>query len=104
MGIDPAAAGVSFDRDDGSDHARIPEPVTHLVFSDGLATVSVFVQTQIIRSAPNDVRAGMAQVGSSSAFTSVQSGRKFVAVGETPPATVRFIVDSLRHLSAPAGP
>jgi sigma-E factor negative regulatory protein RseB len=78
----------------------IVEPVTHLVFSDGIATVSVFIQTQTIRSAPNQMRAGMAQVGSSSAFTSVQSGHKFVALGEVPPATVRFIIDSLLHQSA----
>ena len=62
----------------------VAEPVTHLVYSDGVATVSVFVQTQIIRTGPNQVRAGVAQVGSSSAFTSVQSGHKFVALGEVP--------------------
>ncbi len=77
----------------------VPEPVTHLVFTDGIATVSVFIQTQTIRSSPNQVRAGMAQVGSSSAFTSVQSGHKFVALGEVPPATVRFIMESLLHQS-----
>jgi sigma-E factor negative regulatory protein RseB len=78
----------------------VTEPVTHLVFTDGIATVSVFIQTQIIRGSPNQVRAGMAQVGSSSAFTSVQSGHKFVALGEVPPATVRFIIDGLLHQSA----
>jgi sigma-E factor negative regulatory protein RseB len=78
----------------------VTEPVTHLVFTDGIATVSVFIQTQTIHSSPNQVRAGMAQVGSSSAFTSVQSGHKFVALGEVPPATVRFIIDALLHQSA----
>jgi sigma-E factor negative regulatory protein RseB len=78
----------------------VAEPVTHLVFSDAIATVSVFIQTQTIRSSPNQVRAGMAQVGSSSAFTSVQSGHKFVALGEVPPATVRFIIEALMHQSA----
>jgi sigma-E factor negative regulatory protein RseB len=77
-----------------------PEPVTHLVFSDGVATVSVFIQTEILRNAPTQVRAGMAQVGSSSAYTSVQSGHKFVALGEVPPATVRFIIDGLMRQSA----
>ena len=79
----------------------VQEPVTHLVYSDGLATISVFVQaTEIIRSAPNPVRAGVAQVGSSSAFTSVQSGHKFVALGEVPPATVRFMIESLMQQAA----
>jgi sigma-E factor negative regulatory protein RseB len=78
----------------------VAEPVTHLVFSDGVATVSVFIQTETFRSAPNQVRAGVAQVGTSSAFTSVQSGHKFVALGEVPPATVRFIVEGLLRQGA----
>lgn len=81
----------------------VPEPVTHLVFTDGIATVSVFIQTQTIRSSPNQVRAGMAQVGSASAFASIQSGHKFVALGEVPPATVRFIIDALLHQSTGLG-
>ncbi|HTV77722.1 MAG TPA: MucB/RseB C-terminal domain-containing protein [Steroidobacteraceae bacterium] len=76
----------------------VAEPVTHLVYSDGVATVSVFVQSQTLRNAPN--HAGVSQVGNSSAFTSVQSGHKFVALGEVPPATVRFIIESLMRQSA----
>ncbi len=75
-------------------------PVTHLVFSDGVATVSVFIQTEVFHDAPNQVGAAMTQVGSSSAFTSVRSGHKFVALGEVPPATVRFIIDGLMQQSA----
>jgi hypothetical protein len=41
----------------------------------------------------------MTQVGSSSAFTSVRSGHKFVALGEVPPATVRFIIEGLMQQS-----
>jgi len=78
----------------------VPEPVTHLVFTDGVATVSVFVQSETIRNGQNQGHAGVSQVGSSSAFTSVESGHKFVALGEVPPATVRFIIESLMHQSA----
>jgi sigma-E factor negative regulatory protein RseB len=74
-------------------------PVTHLVFSDGVATVSVFIQTAVFHDAPSQAGATMAQVGSSSAFTSVRSGHKFVALGEVPPATVRYIIDGLMHQS-----
>lgn len=81
----------------------VAEPVTHLVFSDGLATVSVFIQTEIFHNSPNQVRAGLAQVGTSSAFASVQSGHKFVALGEVPPATVRFIIEGLMRESARQG-
>ena len=78
-------------------------PVTHLVFSDGVATVSVFIQTQGLREAPpNQVSIAMAQVGSSSAVTLVRSGHKYVALGEVPPATVRFIIDGLMRPSLPA--
>jgi sigma-E factor negative regulatory protein RseB len=75
-------------------------PVTHLVFSDGVATVSVFIQTAVFHNAPNQLGTALAQVGSSSAFTSVRSGHKFVALGEVPPATVRFIIEGLMQQSA----
>jgi sigma-E factor negative regulatory protein RseB len=78
----------------------VAAPVTHLVFSDGVATVSVFIQTEVFRNAPNQVGTALAQVGSSSAFTSVRSGHKFVALGEVPPATVRFIIEGLMQQSA----
>lgn len=78
----------------------VADPVTHLVFGDGVATVSVFIQTEVFRHSPNQVRAGVAQVGTSSAFTSVESGHKFVALGEVPPLTVRFIIEGLMHQSA----
>jgi sigma-E factor negative regulatory protein RseB len=78
----------------------VTEPVTHLVFSDGVATVSVFIQTEVFRNSPNPVRAGVAQVGTSSAFTSVESGHKFVALGEVPPATVRLIIEGLMRRAA----
>jgi sigma-E factor negative regulatory protein RseB len=75
-------------------------PVTHLVYSDGVATVSVFIQTLVFHDAPTQVATGTAQVGSSSAFTSVRSGHKYVALGEVPPATVRLIIEGLMHESA----
>jgi sigma-E factor negative regulatory protein RseB len=77
----------------------IAAPVTHLVFSDGVATVSVFIQTEVFHNAPSQAGAAMTQVGSSSAFTSVRSGHKFVALGEVPPATVRFIIEGLMQQS-----
>jgi sigma-E factor negative regulatory protein RseB len=78
----------------------VHDPVTHLVFGDGVATVSVFVQGETVRHGPNEGQGGIAQVGTSSAFTSVESGHKFVALGEVPPATLRFIVESLMRQSA----
>ncbi len=74
-----------------------PGPVDHLVFTDGLASVSVFVETHAERTPPG--RAPVtesAHVGSSYAFSTVVDGHKVTAVGEVPPETVRFIADSVK--------
>jgi sigma-E factor negative regulatory protein RseB len=67
-------------------------PVEHLVYSDGLATVSVFIeapQTKV------DVGEGFSNVGSTNAFSLTLQGRKVTAMGEVPPQTVRTIASSL---------
>ena len=71
-------------------------PVEHLVFSDGLASVSVFIEIG---------RAGGAQPGSddaatlgtSSAYSTIVQGYRVTAVGEVPPETVRVIAQSIRN-------
>ena len=93
------------------------DPVDHLVFTDGLASVSVFVEVRAQKPKPNDSSDDDAQVdesatvGSSSAFSTVIDGHKVTAVGEVPPATVRFIANSVQAGSSggggappPAGP
>src|SRR6516225_9485118 len=78
-------------------------PVDHLVFTDGFASVSVFVERQPAPSGPPPVPES-ATVGSSSAFSTVVDGHKITAVGEVPPATVRFIAGQLKAQgAAPAG-
>jgi sigma-E factor negative regulatory protein RseB len=80
--------------------------VTHLVFSDGLATVSVFVEPQ--SRLPASGRRGPApsptltQMGSSSAVSTEVDGHRVTAIGEVPPDTVRAIAGSLRPGFAPA--
>jgi sigma-E factor negative regulatory protein RseB len=72
-------------------------PVDHLVFTDGLASVSVFVEmTQPGSTGANEQPDESARVGSSSAFSTVVDGHKITAVGEVPPATVRFIANSVQ--------
>jgi sigma-E factor negative regulatory protein RseB len=73
-----------------------PGPVDHLVFTDGLASVSVFVQTQAETSSARGPVVESARVGSSYAFSTVVDGHKVTAVGEVPPQTVRFIADSVK--------
>ena len=84
-------------------------PASHLVYSDGLATVSVFVEAP-----PTDARGtsvgadaaasepaeppmqGLARVGSGFAFSTVVQGHQVTAVGEVPAQTVEFIAHSVR--------
>lgn len=86
------------------------DPVSHLVFTDGLASVSVFLEMRSQkganeRTAGGDQQTGgktdeqtiseeSARVGSSSVFSVVVGRRKVTAVGEVPPATVRSIAAS----------
>jgi sigma-E factor negative regulatory protein RseB len=73
------------------------DPVSHLVFSDGLASVSVFVEMQTTTQTSSDgqtVTEESMRVGSSSVYSTVMGGRKVTAVGEVPPETVRSIASS----------
>lgn len=67
-------------------------PVRHLVFSDGLATVSMFIE-QINGSSGS--ASGLQRVGSAHALQSDIQGYQVTAVGEVPAATVRRMVGSL---------
>ncbi len=71
-------------------------PVNHLVYSDGLASVSVFVQQPAAGRAPAQ---GTTRSGVASAFTTVVDGHQVTAVGEVPPRTLKVIATSIR----PAG-
>jgi len=74
-----------------------PGPVDHLVFTDGLASVSVFVETTHMELTPGQGPVmESARVGSSYAFSTVVDGHKVTAVGEVPAQTVRFIADSVK--------
>jgi sigma-E factor negative regulatory protein RseB len=70
-------------------------PVEHLVFSDGLASVSVFVEIGR-EQRTEQVSDDAATIGSSSAYSTVVQGYRVTAVGEVPPDTVRAIAQSIR--------
>lgn len=72
----------------GSDH-----PVEHLVYSDGVASVSVFVEPA---EASNEELSGLSRLGAAHAFTITRNGQQITAVGEVPPGTVERIARSLR--------
>ncbi|MEO8064383.1 MAG: MucB/RseB C-terminal domain-containing protein [Pseudomonadota bacterium] len=69
------------------------EPVAHLVYTDGIASVSVFVEARPANSAGAE---GPARVGSSSAYSTVVDGHQITAVGEVPPSTVELIAKQVK--------
>ncbi len=86
-------------------------PATHLVYSDGLATVSVFVEPGPMTPAANAPGTGsaaapmqgLARVGAGYAFSTVVQGHQVTAVGEVPAQTVEFIAHSVKPLDV-SGP
>ena len=79
------------------DHARDPilasrDPVEHLVFSDGLASVSVFIERLDTTSAPLD---GLSSMGAVNAFGSMVGDFQITVVGEVPAATVERVATSI---------
>jgi sigma-E factor negative regulatory protein RseB len=80
-------------------------PASHLVYSDGVATVSVFVEPPRTQAPAGDAAPspppeppmqGLARVGSGFAFSTVVQGHQVTAVGEVPAATVEFIAHSVK--------
>src|ERR1700688_3767270 len=80
-------------------------PASHLVYSDGLATVSVFVEAPPTNAPGADLKSaapaeppmqGLARVGSGYAFSTVVQGHQVTAVGEVPAQTVEFIAHSVK--------
>ena len=76
-------------------------PVTHLVYSDGLASVSVFIEN---RPSQPDQFKGLAKVGSAFTFSTTTQGHQVTAVGEVPPQTVQVIAHSTQPESPPPAP
>jgi sigma-E factor negative regulatory protein RseB len=70
-------------------------PVDQLVFTDGLASVSVFVEIRTPSGGATQEQQS-ACMGSSCAFSTWTNGHKVTAVGEVPPATVRFIATQVK--------
>jgi sigma-E factor negative regulatory protein RseB len=74
-------------------------PVEHLVYSDGLASVSVFVEPA---EATDKELSGLSRMGAAHAFTLILDGQQITAVGEVPPNTVERMARSVRAIETPA--
>lgn len=87
------------------DHQLMPgvqEPVEHMVFTDGLATVSAFIASQ---GEPIKFK-GLSRMGAVTAYARMVEDFHVTVVGEVPQATVELIASQLRYepktVAAPA--
>jgi len=67
--------------------------VGHMVLSDGLAAMSVFIQPSASSSAPP----GLSRQGAISIYTRELGNHRITVVGETPAESVRFIANAIEH-------
>lgn len=67
-------------------------PVTHILYSDGLASVSVFVGE-----ATGEALTERSRVGASASYSLMTDGYRITAVGEVPPQTVERIARSMQR-------
>lgn len=67
-------------------------PVTHLIFSDGLASVSLFIEPITKNNKP---RTGQKLVGGTSFYSRVSDGYQITVVGEVPEATVEQMANAV---------
>jgi len=73
------------------------ETLEHLVYSDGVASVSVFIEAGV---AAVEQGEGPSRMGSANAYTTVLGGNLITAVGEVPARTVETIARSVRPVAS----
>jgi sigma-E factor negative regulatory protein RseB len=69
------------------------ESTDHMVYSDGLATVSVYVE--VASADDNDTLTGLSRMGAMNAYGAMVGGRQVVVVGEVPAVTVEMMARSI---------
>lgn len=72
---------------------RPSQRVSQIVYSDGLAAVSVFIEPMDMRKEP--VHPGLSTMGAVNIFTRELANHVVTVVGEAPPKTVRQIADTV---------
>lgn len=72
--------------------AGAAEATDHLVYSDGIASVSVFIEEP---GQGSDQLQGQTRIGGASAYSTMVDGFQVTAMGEVPPVTVQMIANSI---------
>lgn len=78
----------------------VDAPVEHMVFTDGLAAISVFIERRGDDTADFE---GMAAMGAVNAFSRNLDGHRVTVMGEVPAKAVREVADAVRHHDAGSG-
>lgn len=71
-----------------------PEPVTQIVYSDGLSAISIFIEPD---DGDEDNKNGLLSRGAVNLYHKVVGQHLFTVVGEVPPRTVMQVLGSIRH-------
>ncbi len=69
-------------------------PVEHLMFTDGISSVSVYIEEM---NTDKPMMKGFSSIGAVNAYTTVMSNHYVTVVGEVPKTAVKMIADSVRH-------
>lgn len=68
----------------------------HLIYSDGLAAVSVYVESS---ASDNGKEAGLSRLGTTHTFSRTSNGMLITVVGDVPAATVKLIAEAVGPVS-----
>lgn len=92
----PSGFELTLDQVEYSGSANTPR--IHLVYSDGLATVSVFVDQAV---AASDQVQGLSMLGAANAYSLMRDGLLVTAMGEVPPRTVERFALAMEPAQTP---
>jgi len=79
--------------------ANLPAGLQQVVYSDGLATVSVFIEPAV---AASEQAEGLSRIGAANAYSTTANGIMVTAIGEVPAQTVEKLARSARSAPAPS--
>ncbi len=88
----PAKLPPGFKLASHSHKAGVEEVYEHMVYSDGLAAVSVYVER---KGAGSAIRSGISQLGTNNAYIRNQAGLQITVIGEVPAITVKSIANEM---------
>jgi sigma-E factor negative regulatory protein RseB len=72
---------------------NLPDGVRHVVYSDGLATVSLFIEPAV---AASEQAEGLSRIGAANAYSTTVDGVMITAIGEVPARTVELFARGTR--------